>query len=420
MFEYLALLVILLLLSAFFSGTETAFMSLGKFKFKEYVRKKRPHWEKVKVLKEDPHRLISTILIGNNIVNIAAASFGTIIGFEFARRMGWAVSEAVIGGVITGVLTIFVLIFGEVIPKTYAHRYYNQVVGYSVRVIYILSYVFAPIIKILDVITHLVTNGKVNQKLDDRITEEEIKTIINVGSDEGGIDLYERQLIHKIFQFNDKIAKEIMTPSTKVFELDKRAKIHEVLRDVLKRGYSRIPVYDENPDNVIGVFHVWDILEAVNRNKMDKTVGSLSVKPYFVPESKQIDVLFKEMQKRKLQLAMVVDEYGKLAGVITIEDLLEEIVGEIYDEDEQPHAAVRKISATEFSATGGATLREIKEKSKLKLEGLESDTISSLILSKLGYIPKKDEFITVDKAVIKVTKATEKAIESVRIIRKRQ
>ncbi|MFT4298010.1 MAG: hemolysin family protein, partial [Candidatus Woesearchaeota archaeon] len=317
----LTVLIVILRISALFSGAETAFMSLGKFQYKEYIRKKKKNYLLVSKLKENPHKLISTVLIGNNLANIAAASLGTLIGTEFFTDIGWNFSQATIAGIITGILTVIVLVFGEVIPKTYSNKNYTKVVMRSARVIYILSIIFTPIVYILNLVTKIFMHGKAFSANQDYITEEEIKTIVNVGSDEGCIAPYEKQLIHKIFQFDDKIVKEIMTPRHKVFSLDANSKVKDVLKEIINKGYSRIPLYDKEKDNIIGIFHIKDLIQSFKKKGLNTNLRSLSSKPFFVPESKSIDTLFKQMQRRKIQLAIVVDEFGALAGIVTIEDL---------------------------------------------------------------------------------------------------
>ncbi|MCB9359474.1 HlyC/CorC family transporter [Candidatus Woesearchaeota archaeon] len=408
----LLILAVLIALSGFFSGTETAFMSLGKFKYKEYLRRKRKNYLLVQKLKENPRKLLSTILIGNNLVNIAAASLATIYGTELFTSYGYTLSQAAIAGIVTGVITLAVLVLGEIMPKTWANTHYEKVIGHSAQIIYIMSLVFTPIIFVLDFITKLASVG---HKIDDRITEEEIKTMVSVGSEEGGIDHYEKHLIHKIFQFDDKIVKEIMTPRVKVYTIDANSKIKDSLKGILEEGYSRVPIYLDNPDNIIGIFHIRDVLNSLEKKKLSQSVSKISSKPLFVPESKPIDELFKEMQKKKVQMAIVVDEFGGMAGVVTVEDLLEEIVGEIYDEDDERVHIIRKTAAREFTINGDATLREIKERTKIKLEGLESDTISAFVLEKLGKIPQKDEEIKIKKGKIIVVNVTEKTIESVKL-----
>lgn len=408
----IVILIILLMLSAFFSGSETAFMSLGKFKYKEYIRKKKKNYRIVQKLKSNPHKLLSTILIGNNLVNIAAASLATIIGAEFFLNVGFNFTEAASAGIVTGVMTIIVLIFGEIIPKTYSNFHYNQVVARSAYIVYVLSIVFTPLIFVLDIAARFFTKGKVREE---KITEEEIKTMVNVGSAEGGIDKYEQQLIQKIFQFDDKTVHEIMTPRVKVYSLSAEAKIKDVLKEIIEEGYSRVPIYQKDADNIVGIFHIRDVLHSLEKRNLNQKLRSLAIKPLFVPQSKQIDSLFREMQRKKRQIAIVVDEFGGFAGVVTLEDLLEEIVGEIYDEDEVRTAVIRKLSAKEFRIKGEATLREIKESIKISLNGSDSENISAYVMEKLGRIPKKREKIKINKAELMIEKVTEKSIESVKL-----
>lgn len=406
-------LLILVALSGFFSGAETAFMSLGKFKYKEYIRKKRKNYLVVESLKENPHKLISTILICNNLVNISAASLATLYGAEFFLEKGWQLSGAASAGIVTGILTLVILIFGEIIPKTYANLNYVKVVSNSARIIYVLSKIFTPIIYLFDIITKITMRGKASPRIGEKITEEEIKTIVSVGSEEGGIANYERHLIHKIFQFDDKIVKEIMTPRMKVFSLNADAKIQSVIKEIIEEGHSRVPVYKDNNDNIIGIFHIKDMLNLIGKKNLDKKLMALSTRPLFVPESKPVDDLFKEMQKKKIQMVIVVDEFGGLAGVVTIEDLLEEIVGEIYDEDDEKISLIKKVGPREFLVNGESTLREVKEACKIKVDALESETIGSYILTKLEKIPEKGEEIKMKKGKITIEKVTDKAIEQV-------
>jgi len=408
------LLIILIVLSGFFSGAETAFMTLGKFKTREYINKKKNNYKIVQLLKENPHYLISTILIGNNLVNIAAASLATLLGKNIFIALGLSITESLMAGIVTGVMTLVVLIFGEVIPKNNATRNYEKIVARTSRTIYILGIIFYPIIWGLDKIQKAVSKEAIDTEEEEKITEEEIKTIVNVGSDEGGIDSYEKQLIYKIFQFDDKIIKEIMTPRMKVVAINAKTKIKDAIKEMNKEGFSRIPIYKDNPDNIIGIFHMRDILEAVEKRKTMQTVKSISSKPLFVPESKPTDDLFKEMQKDKVHMAIVVDEFGGLAGIVTIEDLLEEIVGEIYDEDEQRVNNIRKISKKEYIVNGEATIREVKERVKVKFkDAMDSETIGSYILTALGHIPKKGEEIKLRKGKIIIKTVTETTVKKV-------
>jgi putative hemolysin len=406
-------LILLIFLSGFFSGSETAFMSLGKFKTKEYINKKKRNFEIVQKLKEDQSKLISTILIGNNLVNIAAASLATLLGSEIFSNIGFNFTESITAGIVTGIMTLVVLIFGEVIPKNNAANNYEKIVSKSAKTIYILSILFFPLIWILNLIHNvIIKDSKID--FEQKVTEEEIKTIVNVGSDEGGIDSYEKHLIHKIFQFDDKIVKEIMTPRMKTITVEANVKIKDIIKLMNKEGFSRVPVYKNSPDNIVGLFHMRDVLDAVQKNKLNKPVKTICTKPFFVPESKPIDDLFKDMQKNKLQLVIVVDEFGGFSGIASMEDLLEEIVGEIYDEDEQRTNNIRETSKNEYKVDGESTIREIKELLKLKfLDAMDSETIGSYVLSKLGHIPKKGEEIQLKKGKIIIDTVTDTTVKKI-------
>ncbi len=412
MLTEIIIIAILLTLSAFFSGAETAFMSLGKFKYKEYIRKKKKDYLLVQKLKDNPRKLLSTLLIGNNIVNIAIASIVTLSSSEYLLAHGLIWSKATIAGVTTGVSTLIVLIFGEIMPKTWAHTHYEKCIGFLIKPVYFLSILFTPIIFFFDFITRLASR---NHKPNDRITEEEIRTMVSVGSDEGGIDNYEKHLIHRIFQFDDKIVKNIMTPISKVYSIDSKLKIKLVLKSLLEEGYSRVPVYEGTNNNLVGIFHLRDVLNSLEKNMVNLEVGAISSKPLFVLESKPIDDLFKEMQHKKVQMAIVINEKKEVVGLITLEDLLEEIVGEIYDEDENEGHLIRKIGKKEFLLNGEVTLREIMKKTSLKIDGLESETISSFIISKFGKIPKQGYELILKKGKLVVVKIVDKQIYSVKL-----
>jgi putative hemolysin len=409
----IAFLTGLVVLSAFFSGTETAFVSLGKFKYKEYIRKKKKHYLLVQKLKDNPHKLISTVLIGNNLANIGAASLATLLGTELFIKAGLNISQAAAAGIITGALTLIILIFGEILPKTYAHNNYERVVAKSTPLIFFLSMVFSPAIYILDFISHIFI--KTSARMEEKITEEEIRTMVNVGSDEGGIDKYEKHLINKIFQFDDKIAREIMTPRVKMYSIDAKSKMKDIIKEILNEGHSRVPIYEGSQDNIVGIFHIRDILDSLNKGKLNNSIKSISSKALFVPETKPIDDLFKEMQRKKIQMVIVVDEYGGVAGIITIEDLLEEIVGEIYDEEDEKEHSIIQLSKREYMIAGGTSLRDIKEKTKIKIDGMESDSINAYILEKFERIPKKNEEIKLKKGKLIIEEVTEKNIEKIRL-----
>jgi putative hemolysin len=405
---------VLLALSGFFSASETAFMSLGKFKFKEYIKEKKPNYQLVQKLKSKPHILISTVLIGNNIVNLGAAAVATLLSTELFLSFGWNLSESWSAGIMTGIITILVLIFGEVIPKNYAAKHYEKVASASSKILYFLSKVFYPIIYSLDFINRrLIPSATFSE---DKITEEEIKTIVNVGSDEGGIDFYEKTLIHRIFQFDDILTKEVMTPRPKVFVLSADITMKDALKEVSEDAHSRIPVFEDNLDNIIGFIHIQDLLRANLNGLENKPLKHITNKCMYIPESKPIDDLFREMQHKKVQIAIVVDEFGGFSGIVTLEDLIEEIVGEIYDEDEKKIKLIKKTGKKEYLIDGHTTIREIKDSLKIKLEdSFEAETISSYILNKIGRIPEKEEVITIKNIKIIVKDVTETTIQSVKL-----
>jgi len=404
------ILIILILLSAFFSGVEIALFSLSRLRVKHLVRKKVSGARMVEKLKARPERLLVTILIGNNVVNIGASALATSIVFQFTK------SYAV--GITTGIMTLIILIFGEITPKTLATRY-NEAIALAVaKPLLMLQTVFFPIIIAFEALTNLLANIS-GQKKSPLVTEEEIETFVTVAERAGQIKDVERRMIHRIFKLDDLEAKDVMTPRHKIVSVSADSKIRDVAEVFHSKGYSRLPVYKGNLDHIKGFLHVVDVQQSI-LEKENQAVDTIMRPILFVPESKKLDSLLRFFQRRRQHIAVVVNQFGTNTGLVTLEDVLEEIVGEIMDETEKIEPVIKKLSERSFLVQGRADIDEINEKCKLNLpEDKAPYPISSYILDKIGKIPKEGEIIKLPKLEIKIKEMEGNSINTVIITRKK-
>jgi len=406
--DQLLILLLLIFLSAFFSGTETAFVSLSDIKIQHLIDLKRRGINLVKKLMNNRQRLIITILIGNNLVNIAASSIATSLAIEIIK------SNAI--GIAIGIMTCIILVFGEIIPKNIAmHR--NEIIAITAApVLKIMQFIFFPAIIIFEWLTNFISRPLEKNQNEPIITEDEIKTVVNIGEEIGEIEQYEKIMIHNIFRFNDLHVNEIMTDRTKIFSINASDNVKDILNEIVSQGFSRIPVYDENKDNIIGILYAKDILQATVESKNNLNVKDLVRTAMIVPETMVIDKLLSEFKKNKVHIAMVVDEHGGISGLITIEDLLEEIVGDIYDETDKEKIMIKKVNENLSLVKGETEIEDVNRELNLDLnEKGDYETISGLILSELRYIPEAGEEIDLENCKIKIKKANTRRIIEVEI-----
>ncbi|MES0446490.1 MAG: hemolysin family protein [Desulfobacterales bacterium] len=389
MLNQIIILIILLLLSGFFSSTETALFSISKTKARHLAKNNGKTNMLIKRMKDDPHKLLSTILIGNNIVNIGASALATSVMINVFPN--YAV------GLATGIMTFLILVFGEVLPKSVATQNNILIAKFSIYPIYWLSILFYPVIKLLTFIPML--TGKIRRT--PKVTEEELMTFVEAVEEEGEIKEEEKELIHKIFEFDDTNASEIMTPRADMFVIEADEKLN--LEDIVKSGFTRIPVIEDDIDHVIGIINIKNLFLHQVTSDTEIDARKIMTKPYFVPENKKLDKLLHQFKIRKHHLAIVVDEHGGVSGLITLEDALEEIVGEISDETdkEEPHIVKRKTK--EWTVLGKADISEINEIIGMDIPDLkEYDTFSGYVLNTIGRIPKENEKITIESYIITV------------------
>ncbi len=404
------ILVGLLLLSAYFSAAETAMVSLSASKIRALVEQKKTGSALLQDLKKHPHKLLITILVGSNLVNVLASVYSTIV---FQKLLGSAAL-----GVITGVLTLVILIFGEIIPKTFSQQHSVMVALFVAPPLYLLSILFTPLIWVLDGIVKgfLFITGKLHKEKN--VTEDELKAFVSLGAEEGSIEKDEQELIENVLEFGDTRVEEIMVPRVQIQALSLDSTFRETVDFVMQHHHSRIPVYRETIDNIVGVLTVKDLLRYVRRGRPEETLWTIPLlEPLRVPGSKKINDLFAEFQKRRVHLAIVLDEHGGTRGLITLEDILEELVGEIEDEfdKEAKPQNIRKIGTMEVEATGKATIEEINEALDIKIPGADHRTISYYVTETLGHFPKRGEVIEGDGFTVTVDEMRKHTIVKVTV-----
>lgn len=396
---YLMLFFLCLLLSGFFSSSEVAFVSLQKLRLRHLANTEGGAAKEVALMAEKPERLLTTILLGNNLVNTAAAALATIIALSVLAE-GYAVLVATAG------VTTLLLVFGEVFPKTVATRYGERLAFFYATPMKILIWVLLPIatvfVWIADKLARLVGASPEPQAL---VSEGEIRTAVSVGAEEGTLVEAEAKMVERVFRFGDRQVDEVMTPRPDINWVEKGIKLSEFLAAYAESPHSRFPVYEDTIDTVVGVLWIKDVLMAQAKGtiQQDSIIDKLARPAYFVPESKPIAELFAEMQESRGQLAMVVDEFGGTAGLVTMERLLEEIVGEFGDELAKVKKSFETIDENSFQIDGGMRVDDANEKLGLELPEGEYETVAGFVLNALGHIPKEGEQLKYNNLKLVIT-----------------
>ena len=408
---YLVIFVICILLSAYFAAAEIAFMSLQRFKLENLVQSNVRGAKLVAWLKGHPERLLSTVLLGNNLVNVAAASVGTALAVGF-----WGEKTGVI--VSTVVVTIIVLIFGDAIPKTSAAVHSEKIALFVAGSIKAVSWIFTPLVAVLSWITtafgKLFGGRPVGHSL---ISEEEIRAMIRAGERDGAVEEAEAEMLHKIFEFGDRPAREIMVPRTEVIWVEKGTLISDFFKLYQEHPLNRYPVFNERRDNVIGVLSVKDILMTLAKGEgtcdLTRSIDHLIRPAYFAPESKEISEILAEMRAKSLHLCVVVDEYGGTSGIVTLTQLVEEIVGDVSDELTELDKDFEFIDDTTIQIAGNMRVEDVNNELGLVLPEGDYETVAGFILKKLGHIPRTGEQFKYREMKFVVTKMNDKKIEEI-------
>jgi putative hemolysin len=381
MIEYVLeflLFVICVLLTAFFSSAEVALISITRAKVRTLVNDGLPGSGAVAALKESPEHLLITILIGNTIVTTAAATIATAVAIQVFGDIGI--------GIATVLVIIILLVFGEIGPKIYAARASESYALRIAPVILFCSRIFTPVIWLVERVSPKFGIGK--ETPEPAVTEEEIKEWIDVGKEEGTLEQGEQDMLYSVLEFADTTAREIMTPRVDVIAMEDTVSFEEAIRIFNETGFSRIPVYHDQIDNITGILNVKDVFSAMVSHRKDSTIKEVMYDPMFVPETKKIDDLLKELQVHRVQMAIVLDEYSSFVGIVTVEDILEEIVGDIMDEYDKEEPDIQTISEGVYVIDAQMWMDDVNERLGIDLPVSESyETIGGLIIDRLGHIP---------------------------------
>lgn len=403
-------LIILLGLSAFFSSAETAMTTVNKLRIKSLSEEGNKRAALLEKIIEDKGKLLSTILIGNNIVNISASSLTTILAINLFGN------AAV--GIATGIITLLVLLFGEITPKTLATIHSEKISMAYAPVIYALMKILTPVIFLVDLLSKGVLKLlriDPNQKAQP-MTEHELRTIVDVSHEDGVIETEEKQMIYNVFDLGDSQAKDIMIPRIDMTFVDVNCSYNELIEIFNEERYTRYPVYEDSTDTIIGTINVKDLVMLDSRENF--SIRSILREPYFTYEHKHISDLLLEMRKLSISFAIVLDEYGATAGLITLEDILEEIVGEIRDEYDEGEKEMLTtiVEGKEYLALGSAKLEDLDDELEIGLESEDYDSIGGFIIERLDRLPELGEMIEANEFVnLKVEQITKNRIELVHI-----
>ena len=396
-------------MSAFFSSTETALTTVNKIRVRTLAENGDKQAEYVLKIIEDPSKMLSAILIGNNVVNLYASSLATVLATHI-----WGNK---IVGIATGILTLLILIFGEITPKTVATIQAERIAFRFAKIIYYIMTVLTPVIFVVNQLSFLVLKLlRVDVKAKgESITEDELRTIVEVSHEEGVIESEEKKMINNLFDFGDAQAKEVMIPRPDMTFANVNNTYDELIDIFQEDKFTRLPVYEDTTDNVIGILNMKDLL--LCKDKEHFSVRDIMREPYFTFEHKNTAELFIEMRKSSISLAIVLDEYGATAGLITLEDLLEEIVGEIRDEyDTDEEDPILPLNDREFIVSGSTNLQDLCDELDLNFSSEDYDTIGGYLLGLLDHLPEKNEIIiTDDNVLLRVEQMDKNRIEKVYI-----
>ncbi len=393
------ILLVLILSNAYFAATEIAFISLNDAKIQKQAQKGNKKAIRIHKMLKEPSKFLATIQIGITLAGFLSSAFAAD---AFAQTLAIKLNEifpmiaidifkAISIITITIILSFFTLVFGELVPKRIGMKYYEKIAYANINFIKVISIVMAPFVKILTVVTNLISKlFGISENEEETVTEEEIKMMIDEGEEKGTIEQEEKEMINNVFEFNDKTVSEVMTHRTDVYAIDINEDINKIINEIDELKYSRIPIYSENIDNIKGILYVKDIIRFLSKSKK-VVISEILREAYFVSESKPINELFKDFQKNKKQIAVVIDEYGGTAGIVTMEDLLEEIVGNIFDEYDEIENEYEKIDDNTYRIHGSVTINELKKILNIEIPEGDYETLSGYLLEALGRVPDEDE-----------------------------
>ena len=430
MITQIIVLIILIGLNAFFAASEIAYIALNDAKIEKQAKEGNKKAQQIQKMLETPSKFLSTIQIGITLAGFLSSAFASD---AFASKLSPILNNAIPIGIgawqnisiiiITIILSFFTIIFGELVPKRLAMKHYEKIAFATIGIIRTISVITAPFVKLLSVTTNAISKiFGVGENEEEIVTEEEIKMMVDQGKEDGTIQEDEKEYINNVFEFNDISASEIMTHRTDIFAVDINTSAAELLEEIIKDDckHSRIPVYDETIDEIKGILYVKDIIK--NITKKTFKIKNIMKEAYFVSQNKLINEIFKELQKSKKQMAIVIDEYGGTAGLITMEDILEEIVGDIYDEYDDIEAEYEKIDDKTYILLGRMPIYEVNKLLGSHIPDGDYDTLSGYLQEELGRIPTEEELpiVETEELTFKIEEYEDKRILKVKVCKNEQ
>ncbi len=408
-----AALAVLIGLSGFFSGLEVALVGVRKSKVIQLFNEGKKGSKALHKLKTNPSWMMSSVNLGNNLVNVGASALATSVAIRLFGNDGL--------GIAVGIMTFLILVFGEITPKTYCNANATKVALRYAPVLLAFSYVFYPIVKFFEIVTKGVVKITGSSYLPPPITEEEIKGVIDQGLEEKALEKEEMELVHGALKFDDTVIRSVMTPRTKMFSLNSKMLLFEALPQINKSGHSRIPIFGNTGDDIVGFIHVRDVLKELEKENKMSSLEQIARKPVFASQEKMVSSLLKEMKGRKTHMAIVVDEHGGVEGLVTLEDLLEEIVGEIEDEtDSTRPIGYERVDPDTIITDGDIEIDTINEIFESKIpEGDDYASLNGLLHEKLQDIPQEGDKVEIDDLRIVVEKVSKNIPRKIRIEKNR-
>ncbi len=409
----IVVLVVLIALSGFFSGAEIALFSLSNIKVRKLVKARRRGAKTLRKLKSNPHRMLVTILIGNNIVNIGAAALATVVAMQSFGSVGL--------GIATGIMTFLILIFGEIVPKSFFHQNRERMSLVVAQPIYVLSYIMYPVIAVVELISKGILRLGGVRKPRDEITEEEIIAALSLGAEAGVIERDESEMMQNVIDFGDSTVEEVMTPMKRMVSISSNNNLMDVIAKMLETKYSRIPVYRKRPRKIVGVVNLRSILPHIKSKNFDIIVEEVMDPVIFVGQGEMLDDVFDKLREHSAHMAVVLDKQKRVKGIVTMEDLLEEIVGEIYDESDRKRVRVHFMDRKTAIVNGDMLVTDLQEKIGIPLRG-KFATISDLLSARFEGRPRKGRGIKLKNftlTVMDVDKDDRAKIKRIKIVKRR-
>lgn len=412
-------LAILILVNAFFAATEIAFISINDAKIEKQAKEGNKKAKQIRKMLKEPSKFLATIQIGITLAGFLSSAFAADAfaddlapALENLIPLGISVWKSISIVIITMILSYFSLVFGELVPKRLAMRNSEKIAFGTIGIVRTISVITSPFVKLLTASTNGISKiFGISETDEETVTEEEIRMMVDVGEEKGSIEEEERELINNVFEFNDKVVSEIMIHRKDIYAIDINSDVGDILKDLNEYKYSRIPVYEENVDNIVGLLFIKDLI--ANMNKKEKVkISNLLREAYFVSENKQINELFRDLQRNKHQLAIVLDEYGGTAGLVTMEDIIEELVGNIFDEYDDEEKDYEKIDDNTYMISGSVSIHDLRKILNIEIPEGEYDTLSGYLIEELGRIPSDDEnpIIETEKVTYKIEEYEDRRI----------